>query len=94
MSDNKTVKAATAAKKPVIVMYIGPSIKGVVAYGTIFNNGITEELRAEIEKIPAVGGLIVPTTQLAAASADVEREGSAYNVLYHKVEEKLKKRKE
>lgn len=79
----KAVKRETAQKET--VMYIGPSIKNVVITGTLYNNGLPEILRSEMEKQPVIGSLIVPMSRLAAAQKEIATPGSALNLIYNKV---------
>lgn len=79
----KTVKRETAQKET--VMYIGPSIKNVVTTGTLYNNGLPEILKSEMEKQPVIGSLIVPMSGLVAAQKEIATPGSALNLIYNKV---------
>ncbi len=67
------------------VMYVGPSIRGVACTGTLYRNGLPEVLKREMERRPAVGGLVGPVSALAAAQRQLATPGSALAVLYGKV---------
>ena len=72
-------------EKKETVMYIGPTISGVVKQNTVFNNGLPKGLIELQEKMPIVKSLIVSTSQIAEAKNKVQSKGSALNVIYNKV---------
>lgn len=81
----------TAAKetqqKPGIVVYIGPDIPGAKQF-TTFNNGLPDALKEKIQKHPFFHSLIVPVEKLAQATEELNKEGSALHVFYHRAKEK------
>ncbi|MCD8204718.1 MAG: hypothetical protein LUC16_02705 [Coprobacillus sp.] len=85
----EAVSEATEAAEPVV--YIGPDIKHVARKGTIYTDGLPKTLEAKIEEIPAIRGLIVPTSKLATAEEAMARQGTALNNLFEAVREKLNK---
>lgn len=90
MSEAKQeTKTKAAAKKEAVqketVMYIGPSIKNVVATGTLYNNGLPDALKDEMERQPIIGNLIIPVGSLAAAQKELAKAGSALSIMYGKV---------
>ena len=74
-------KVKANAKKETIhketVIYIGPSIRNVVTTGALYNNGLPDILKKEIESQPIIGSLIVPVSSLAAAKKELATQGSA-----------------
>ncbi len=84
--------AAETAEASEPVAYIGPDIKHVARKGTIYTNGLPKALEAKIEEIPAIRGLIVPTSKLATAQETMARQGTALNNLFEAVREKLNKK--
>lgn len=97
MSEEKNVAAVQqkakkkeAAKSPMwdgkTVMYVGPTIRGVAAEGSLFKNGLPELLKNEMEKQPAIRDLIVPVDRLAEANKELAMPGSALAAVYRKVE--------
>ena len=52
------------SKSNEVVIYLGPTIKNVVATGTVFNNGLTKAVVEAIDKCPAVDELIVPVVKV------------------------------
>lgn len=93
MNETKAEKQETKTRQPVkneavqkkTVVYIGPTIKSVVSTGTIYNNGLPESLKKEIEKLPLIGSLLIPVDGLAAAQKELATPGSALAVIYEKV---------
>lgn len=92
-----SAKKAAAEKEPVKVfekaeikkvetlVYVGPTISGVATHNMFMNNGITNELKAAIEKEPAFANLIVPVSALASTAKSIaDKSGAAY-VFYKKV---------
>ena len=88
--------AATAAaveareegsKEP--VAYVGPDIKNVAINGTVYIDGLPEPLQEKIGDVPALKGLLVPISNLAAAGVAITTQGTALNNLYNAVSAKL-----
>ena len=52
MAKKNVLKAGENIRK----IYIGPSLKGI-ARGTVFQNGLTPELKEKIQKMPAIAEL-------------------------------------
>ncbi len=89
---NTRKKIATEPLEP--VAYIGPDIKNIVFKGTVFEGGIPEALRNKISKIPALKGMLVPVSNLAAAGAEIAKQGTMLNNLYQAVNLKLRENNE
>lgn len=66
------------------VVYIGPTMKGVAITGGLYNNGLPEELKNEIEKRPMLRELVVPVERLAEAKKELAKPGSALATIYKK----------
>lgn len=66
-------------------IYIGPSIKGLVSTGTVYNNGLPDNLKLEMEKQPAIKNLVVPVSELSGARKDLRIPGSAMSIIYNKI---------
>ena len=79
------ISGTSKEQKPKILIYVRPTIAGVASHGMVFNNGLSKELNAAMEKEPAFNGLVVPVTELAKAIKEIEREFGATYVLYNKV---------
>lgn len=73
--------AKKVQKEPTTVVYVGPSIVGVVKQNTIFNNGVPKALAAAVEETPAMAGLIVELEQLPQALKQLrEKRGAIYTL--------------
>lgn len=73
------------SKSNEVVIYLGPTIKNVVATGTVFNNGLTQAVVEAIDKCPAVDELIVPLSEIATSHNNISnKKGSTY-AFYRKV---------
>lgn len=78
MSKKDAAKAAkdTAQK----TVYIGPTITGVAARNTVYDE-LPEELRKVTAALPYMAGLCIPFSGLAKAMAQIQRqEGSSYRL--------------
>lgn len=64
-----------------IVVYLGPTIAGVVVQNTVFNNGITAALKTAIEEEPSIGNLLVPISKLPYALKEINNKNGAMYVL-------------
>ena len=91
MTAEETVieKPATKTTKGVSVMYIGPSIPGVVRTSTVFKNGVLPEaLKKCVEAKPYMKKLLVPLAELSAAIKELNSD-SALNSIYRKVKKEF-----
>lgn len=70
-------------KEPVI--YLGPTLYGVATKGTIYNNGLPEELTNAIKENPIIGSLIVKISEANYVRAELKRNGSAYSIFYDRI---------
>lgn len=74
------VPAAPGRAEPVI--YCGPNIpKGNLMSMAVFRGGIPGNIQRLVEKIPEIGGLIVPVSQLADVKKKIADKGSEENRL-------------
>lgn len=76
-----------AATEP--VAYLGPDIKNVAINGTVYIGGLPGALQSKIEEIPAIKGLVVPVSRLAASGVAIMTQGTALNNLYNAVYARL-----
>lgn len=67
------------------VMYLGPSIKGVAATGTVYNNGLPKELEDEVGEQPFLKELLIPVGGIAEAQKALKDKGSALSIIYKKI---------
>lgn len=87
---NGQVKATGAALKEttVPVVYIGPTIPGVVMTNTILREK-GNELKQICEKMPEIKTLMVPVADLAKARKELETEGTPAKICYNRAVEHL-----
>ena len=85
----ETVAEPTADKKAMQkhtepVVYVGPTVPGVATRNTVFNNGLTQELKDAQDKEPAFKGLVVPVSSLATATNDIASKRGATYTFYER----------
>lgn len=68
--------------KKITVVYVGPTIAGVVKQNTFFNNGIPSILRTTIDEYPALGGLLIPISRLPKALKDITNNQGALHIIF------------
>ena len=74
------------------VTYLGPSISNVVEHGTVFVSGnLTNIMKEQVERVPALKGLLVKTSKLVQAKKDLRNKDSALSAIYRKVEMEVAK---
>ena len=81
MAKKNVLKAGENIRK----IYIGPSLKGI-ARGTLFQNGLTPELKEKIQKMPAIAELVVPIERLRDANHELTDPDSALSRFFQIVE--------
>ena len=68
------------------VMYLGPTIRGVVKYGAVFSNGIPKKLEKIVQKKPIMESLIAPLEEIVDRKKKIDEEGSVEFVAYDAIE--------
>lgn len=66
-------------------VYIGPTIPGVAAHGTVYVNGIPETLESAINKYPTIGNLVINLSDFAEAMKDINGKRGPMYTLYEEV---------
>lgn len=66
-------------------MYIGPTIPGLVATSTVFNNGIPEAFTAKAQECLSLSELLVPIEKVAEKTKEIQKDIGATSVFYQKV---------
>ncbi len=79
---------AGAASGPVV--YIGPSIRGVVQTSTIFKNGLSVAMKQKVKEIPLLREMLIPAADLGKRRRELRVKGSAARSCYDRVMELLK----
>lgn len=72
-------------KKEQAVMYLGPSVRGVVKSGAVFSGGIPGKLEKLTMEKPFMKCLIVPLSEIVRVKAAVAVEGTVEAVAYNRV---------
>lgn len=85
MSERKTKTTENKQVKNETLVYIGPTIVGVVTQNTFFNNGLSNELQSLIEKNPAINNLVVPISRYTTAASSINKKEGAMYEFYKKV---------
>lgn len=67
------------------VMYLGPTIRGVVKHGAVFSGGIPGRLEKLAGKKPIINNLIVPLSGIVKAKTAIDTEGTVEAVAYDKI---------
>lgn len=75
----------TTEKPPAAVIYLGPPIAGVAMPGTVYKNGLTPQLKAALEEVPALKRLLVPTKNAQQVRKDLKDPQSAAGICYQSV---------
>lgn len=87
-----TNKKASAAKKQGNLMYLGPTITGVVRHSTIFKNGILpQKLDKCVEEFPAMKKLLVSMDEISRVTKELMKEQSALATIYAQTDKKFNK---
>ena len=72
------------------VMYLGPTIRGVVRNGTVFSGGIPKNLSEFTAKNPIANHLIVPLPEIVNTKAALNAEGTVEAIAYQRIEKIVK----
>ena len=84
-------KKAPAVKEQASLMYLGPTITGVVRHSTNFKNGVLpEKVKKCVEQFPVMKKLFVPVAEMPAAIKELSKEQSALKTIYSQVAKKFK----
>lgn len=83
----KTVKAV----KQTNLMYLGPTITGVVRHSTVFKDGVLpEKVKDCIKTLPMMEKLFVDVDKISAAIKELNKEQSVLGTIYTQVANKFK----
>ena len=84
-------KKTTAKKVQCDLMYLGPTITGVVRHSTIFKNGVfTPKLNECVEQFPAMKKLFVEAEEIPNAVKELKKNQSYLKTIYNSVAKKFK----
>lgn len=74
----KTAKAPAAAKKPEAVMYVGPTLRSIATYGTVYTR-IPDQAKEAAKKTPLLLNLFIPIREYGDAEAQINgKQGYIY----------------
>lgn len=86
-------KKTPAAKKQGNLIYLGPTITGVVRHSTIFKNGVLpQKLNKCVEEFPAMKKLLVSMDEISKVTKELMKEQSAVATIYAQVDKKFNKK--
>ena len=72
------------------LMYLGPTITGVVRHSTIFKNGVLpQKLSKCVEQFPVMTKLFIPINEIPSAVKELKKEQSALGTIYSQVAKKF-----
>ena len=84
LPDAAVAEAGVQEKESTV--YLGPSIDRAINHGTVFKAGeLPAYLEEKIKQIPAIRGLIVPTSRYAEVAREIKLPTGRYRTLYDTV---------
>ena len=72
-------------KNESVMIYLGPTIRGVVKHGAAFRSGLPRQLEDYCGKNPIIKNLIVPTSEITETMKAVSVEGTVENIAYRRL---------
>lgn len=91
VKETNAAKTAPEKKKQGNVMYMGPTIAGVVKSSTIFKDGVLpEKVKECIAAFPIMERLFVSINDVPAASKELNKAQSVLGTIYTQTENKFK----
>ena len=89
MSSKKRAFAAERSRQANL-MYLGPTIVGVIRHSTIFKGGVLPEKAKEcVDQFPMMRKLFVPIEELPRAVKELRKEQSALGTIYSQTAKKF-----
>lgn len=86
----ETVEKKAEQKVVQDLMYLGPTITGVVRHSTVFKNGIlTAKAQDCVDKFPMMGKLFVPIGDMPEAVKEIRKDQSVLHTVYVQVVNKF-----
>lgn len=87
-----STRKKTSAKTQENLMYLGPTITGVVRHSTIFKNGVLPpKVKEYVEQFQVMNKLFVPIEEVPAAVKELKKKQSALVTIYSQVAKKYNK---
>lgn len=75
-------KEKQTAQKPEVIVYCGPSVRGVAKQYTVYHGRLPAQLVTFLTKHPAAQSLCVPLSEFAATRAGLNTKGSPQATLH------------
>lgn len=69
-----------------VLIYLGPTIRGVAKHGASFCSGLPPQLEEYRERNPAIKSLIVPVSKITETMKAVSVEGTVENIAFRKLQ--------
>ena len=82
-------KERQTQKKPEVLVYCGPSVRGVAKQFTVYDERVPAEGGRFLAKHPAAQTLCVPLEDFAATRAGLNTKGSVQDTLYKTILKEL-----
>ncbi len=82
-------KERQTQKKPEVLVYCGPSVRGVAKQFTVYHEKLPAELVKFLARHPAAQTLCVPLEDFAATRAGLNTKGSVQDTLYKTILKEL-----
>lgn len=86
MTKKEAVKAAETAARKTKTVYIGPTIPGVAARNTVYDD-VPEELNQVVKALPYMAGLCIPFSGLSKAMTQIQQQAGHSYTLFCKAQE-------
>lgn len=88
----KTEVAPAKKQEKKNLMYLGPSITGVIRHAEVYAGGIPEAAKACVSQLPVMERLFVSLDDAADAVKELRKEESALGAIYAQVEQNFSRR--
>lgn len=75
-------KEKQTAQKPEVIVYCGPSVRGIAKQYTVYHGRLPDALVKFLAKHPAAQCLCVPLNEFAATRAGLNTKGTPQATLY------------
>lgn len=89
-AEMKTQNIVTKAKQGGNIVYLGPTIAGVIKHSTVFQGGVLPEKTQKcMSDFPAMSRLLVRTDKMAEAVKELHKQQSALRTIYVQTAQKF-----
>lgn len=85
--------AVLRQKEPACLVYVGPTIPGVIRRSTVFKKGVLPKKAQDcVSEFPMMGRLFVETGKLPYAAKELNKKQSVLGEIYSQVEQRFVRR--